>query len=218
MKNAIKALAVILTIVMLASFVSCGNDTPAVTTEAPGKTDAPAGSSSEGGNDKKPADSLDFFKFHTDTYEGVDYIYISGITDEGKEQTELEVPKVYNGKPVCGLEEKCFEGCSKLVKLTVHSDCIEWYANLFPGCTSLTTIVMDYKPYVDGIAAGTIQDGSFIVSTSGDGTGSISGEQSSFQGLDETKLSLIFEDEKTLDYFVGDYTWGFAADIMKVGK
>ena len=59
-----------------------------------------------------------------------------------KHMEEIEIPYLYKFKPVVGIEEKAFSGCSNLKRLTIPSgvETIGDYA--FSGCESLTSITI----------------------------------------------------------------------------
>ena len=59
-----------------------------------------------------------------------------------KHMEEIEIPYLYKFKPIVGIEEKAFSGCSNLKRITIPSgvETIGDYA--FEGCESLTSITV----------------------------------------------------------------------------
>ena len=62
--------------------------------------------------------------------------------EDVKHMEEIEIPYLYKFKPVVGIEEKAFSGCSNLKQITIPSgvETIGDYA--FEGCESLESITI----------------------------------------------------------------------------
>ena len=223
MKNTkpfIKILALILATLMTFSIlVSCGGNGDGTDSDADSVAGSNAAPSSGTDTDdgSKPAESEtsaadlkpeEIFTFKIETFEGVDYAYIAGVTDAGKELTSIDVPLKYGNIDIVGFNKNCFKDCKKLETLTVHSNIMEWDAALFVGCDKLTRIVMDYADLVSAIAADPSVAEDLFAATSF--TSSIYGENSIIEGM--PNIRFIFTDQNTYDFFSTDYTWGVYAE------
>ena len=68
---------------------------------------------------------------------------IVGVTDEGKQATELEIPWSYEGTKVLAIEGYAFEGCDKLETIRIQENLQRIYQHGFDGCPRLTSIYID---------------------------------------------------------------------------
>ena len=215
----ISLLPAVLTIagLLCASLVSCTGDKPEQTAEA---TDSSAVSAevTEGGNvtSVSEAAKAEYFEIKTENFDGVDYTYLSGVTEEGKKQTVLEVPYVIDGKAICGISAGAFENCTLLESVTVHSNVEEWGGNIFKGCTALKTIKMDYAKYVKEAKEDPSKAEYFTAASAYDGTET--GDNSIVCGLDKNKVRFVFPDQATYDFFATDYTWAIYTNLFTIDK
>ena len=201
MKNCVKLiLSALLCFILLCSCNNAGNS-PTDGSDAPDNTQT--GQSGTLSDEEKAK----FFTFETEEYDGVKYVYISGVTEEGKKQTVLDVPEKYGDDTVYGFYEGCFEGCTALTDVYVHSNILEWQKNLFPGCTSLKYIHMDYSDFVKNASEETKENFTGAVAFDG----SVYGEGSIVSGM--KNVNFVFGDSDTYNYFYTDYNWAAYADI-----
>ncbi|MCQ2428487.1 MAG: hypothetical protein MJ137_08885 [Clostridia bacterium] len=188
MKKSIRILALIMTLVTLSAFAACGSEGNKVPEEKPQYT----------------AEEIEaFFTYSSETFEGREYLYISGVTDEAKKLTALIVPVSHDGKQVYGLQTGCFAGCADLKTIYVGSNIVEWQGNLFSGCKSLKKIYMDYADFVDEAAKDPAKGDAFTCAKSSDG--SVYGKGSILEGLSGTKF--VFTDAAVFDFFDVNYSW-----------
>ncbi|MBQ8641476.1 MAG: hypothetical protein IJ480_04600 [Clostridia bacterium] len=70
---------------------------------------------------------------------------LTGITDSGKEQTELTLPSSYNGKPVTTMAENALEGCENLKTVVIPRETALTliYDGAFAGAPKLERINME---------------------------------------------------------------------------
>lgn len=188
MKKYVKILALILAAVSLFSMAACGSEGNKAPEEKPQYT----------------AEEIEaFFTYSAETFEGKEYVYITGVTDEAKKLTALIVPVSHGGLQVYGFRTGCFEGCSELKTLYVGSNIVEWQGNLFPGCKSLKKIYMEYGAFVDEAAKNPEKGDAFTCAKSSDG--SVYGKGSILEGLSGTKF--VFTDAAVFDFFDVNYSW-----------
>ena len=68
---------------------------------------------------------------------------ISGVTEEGKKLSELEVPWLIDGKKVFAIAENAFEGCDALRVIYIQSNISRIMQSAFDGAPRLTEIHID---------------------------------------------------------------------------
>ncbi|MCD8295366.1 MAG: leucine-rich repeat domain-containing protein [Clostridia bacterium] len=91
-------------------------------------TDAPV---TEGDNT-----DADFF-----IYEAIDGGYtITGVTDEGAQQSRLTIPVSYNGLAVTDYDAEAFNNLTSLESITIQTNITYLYNSSFSGCSSLKEI------------------------------------------------------------------------------
>ncbi len=201
----INLLALILALVCLMTccFTSCAGD----------KTDDTA---AQGGEENAVPNDPANFVFKEEEFEGVKYCSLDGVTESGKKLKTLEVPETYNGLTVLALNSECFSGCDKLETVIIHSSVREFYSNLFPGCTALRNIKLDFEQLYKEIQADSTVADTMTCSTAPDGT--VSGSNSFLEGLDESKIKLVFTNADAYDFFSAEYTWGLFSSVMTLEK
>ncbi|MCQ2353607.1 MAG: hypothetical protein MJ102_00720 [Clostridia bacterium] len=214
---------ILVSVIFLAAFTACdnsGNNTDGTTVADTDNTDAAqsgeniSSDSSSSGNDTSGNENIELFTFNIETFNGVNYAYVSGVTDAGKAMTSLEIPEKYGDAEVCGLDKNCFKECDKLETLTVHSNVLEWGPALFTGCNKLNRVIMDYGKLVSAIAADPTIAEDFSAATAFNNT--VYGENSIVENAPSVRF--IFKDQKTYDFFLVDYTWSVYADLFEIEK
>ena len=70
---------------------------------------------------------------------------ISGLTDTGREQSELTVPSAYEGQPVVGIAEDALSGAALLEQLRIPESIEGLPDNLFRECTALTQLILEHR-------------------------------------------------------------------------
>lgn len=148
-----------------------------------------------------------YFTFETEVWDGENYVWITGVTSEGKKLSKLDLPEKLGEDSIYGLKEKCFEGCTALTEITVHSNVREWQKDLFTGCTSLKKVYMDYADFVAG--ASDTEKENFMCSTPNGPD--VYGDGSILSGAKSAKL--VFTDAAAYDYFCTDYNWASYASV-----
>jgi len=151
-----------------------------------------------------------FFTYSVETFEGKEYVYITGVTDEAKKLTVLEVPAKYDGKDVYGFASGCFAGCENMKTLYVHSNIREWQGKLFEGCKSLKKIYMDYTDFVAAAKTDTALGDAFTCASSSDGD--VYGKGSILEGLKGVKF--VFTDADVYDFFDVNYSWAAYSSVF----
>lgn len=154
----------------------------------------------------------EIFVYTTEVYDGVEYVYISGVTEAGKKLAAIDVPEKYGDSPIVGLDKGCFDGCDRLETLTVHSNITEWGAALFTGCTKLREVRMDYAGFVNSVALDPDAAETMMAATAYDGT--LYGANSIVEGCPDVRF--VFDDADVLAYFDTDYTWGVYSQLFTV--
>lgn len=108
-------------------------DTEEAVEETPAPTPTPA--------PEKPGSSRDEAYFTYEVYnEG---LLITGVTDEGKAQSELEVPWLIDGQKVIAIGEFAFEGCDNLRDIYIQSNISRVMQDAFDGAPRLNAIHID---------------------------------------------------------------------------
>ncbi len=211
-------IALLTALSVLTVLSSCTGGGSETTTASSDSTAAPADSTGAQGETTtlSEAAKAEYFEIETENFDGVEYTYLSGITEEGRKQTFLEVPYEIDGKSICGISELAFENCTALESVLVHSNVEEWGGNIFKGCTALTTIKMDYAEYVLAAKEDPSKAEYFTAATAYDGT--VTGDNSIVCGLDKNKVRFVFPDQTTYDFFATDYTWAIYSSLFTIDK
>ena len=102
------------------------------TVETPEMPELSQSGDSEAGNSE-------LFTFNT-TDQGIE---ITGLTQKGTEQTEIEVPAAIDGKTVVAISEGAFSANTALTKITVNHGIAYIADGAFDGCTSLKELVVN---------------------------------------------------------------------------
>ena len=102
---------------------------PAEPSATPVPTPEPVGSSKDAG----------FFLYESFS-EG---LMVNGVTDEGKKQSELEVPWLIDGQRVVAIGQDCFSGCDELRKIYIQSNVSRIMQGAFDNAPRLTEIHID---------------------------------------------------------------------------
>jgi hypothetical protein len=209
---------------MTAMFASCTGDPTGVesgTADATGQETGSGASSGEQSGSQAgtraaegPEADPSFFEIKTEVYDGVEYTYLSGVTEKGRQQKALEVPHEIDGKKIVGISYEAFKDCTVLETVLVHSNVEEWGGNIFVGCKALRTIRMDYADYVKAAREDPLVAEYFSAASAYDGTET--GDNSIVCGLDRTKVRFVFPDQATYDFFATDYTWAIYAGLFTI--
>ncbi len=215
MKKTNKILAVILSIVFIAVvFVSCDSTGSDATTPVANTSAAiPGGVTSSDTSDDTVPEIREIFTYVTETFNGVDYIYINGVTEYGKTLKSIDVPAKCGESDIVGFDVGAFDGCSVLETLTVHSNITEWNSKLFTGCDKLTKIYMDYSDFVAAVKIDADLAEDFMAATAFDG--SVYGVNSIVEGAN-TNIRFIFDSQEVYSFFDTDYTWGVYSELFIV--
>ena len=108
-----------------------GTETEVTPTPAPTDTPAP----------EIEGSSRDAAFFSYEAYnEG---LMISGVTEEGKEQSELEVPWRIDGQKVVAIGQNAFQGCDNLRSIYIQSNITRLMQDCFDGAPRLSDIHID---------------------------------------------------------------------------
>ena len=70
-------------------------------------------------------------------------LLVTGLTDEGKQQTELEVPWLINGEKVIAIDSNTFDGCDSLRTIYIQSNIGRIMQGAFDGAPRLREIHID---------------------------------------------------------------------------
>jgi hypothetical protein len=70
-------------------------------------------------------------------------LMLTGVTEEGKAQTSLEVPWLIDGQKVIAIGQNTFDGCDNLKSIYIQSNITRIMQNAFDGCARLTEIHID---------------------------------------------------------------------------
>ncbi len=92
-------------------------------------------------------ENAEFFVFSPITGEGEEIIgyEVSGLTDQGRGQSQLTLPASYQGKSVVGLAANALDGAEALVELTLPEN-IEYLPDgVFAACTRLERLILHHK-------------------------------------------------------------------------
>ena len=210
-KIRILALLTVLALVVV-SLISCGSENTPSDNSTPASTAAEA----PGTEPATPADQAEYFVFESETFDGVTYYKVTGISDLGKQQKVLEVPKQYENLNVAVIEKQAFAGCTALEEVTFHSTVREIYENVFPDSKNLKTIRLDFSDLAKELTETPEASDSLEVALASDG--SATGTNSFVQGLDEDKVKMVFTDKAAYDVFSIDYKWAHFAGMMQVAQ
>lgn len=214
MKITTKILSILLSVIFIAvAFVGCDNSNTDGTTPASTSTAIPGGDTSAEAPEDTLPENTEIFTYVTETYNGVDYIYINGVTEYGKTLKNIDVPAKNADGDIVGFDIGAFDGCSVLETLTVHSNITEWNSKLFTGCDKLTKIYMDYADFVAAVKIDKDVAEDFMAATAFDG--SVYGTNSIVEGAN-TNIRFIFSSQDVYSYFDTDYTWGVYSELFIV--
>jgi len=96
---------------------------------------------------KKPADTpavdpsaVDPYEKYFICVEAGGSMTITGVTEDAKNMSVLEIPKTADGKPVIILAKGALAGCSNLTSLTIYDNLTLIEDGAFEGCTSLQSL------------------------------------------------------------------------------
>jgi hypothetical protein len=186
-----KLISIISLLTLCASLLACGGagggTTPAGTTTAP----APGGAG-------------EYFVFEEleDIGTGEIYYAVVGLTDAGKQQTELTVPATHNGKTVEEISSEAFKGATRLEKLTVNDNIICIGDGIFDGASAMRELVVNGA--ADDILISTVNDELPILEQ-----GLLKGAPASIR---------IYVPAAELDSFSQNYFWGnYGAFLEAIG-
>lgn len=70
-------------------------------------------------------------------------LYLTGVREDRRDNTELTLPKTYGGKTVSAIAGGCFKGCVNLGKLTIPNNYRMFDSGIFEGCASLKDIYLE---------------------------------------------------------------------------
>ena len=70
-------------------------------------------------------------------------LMITGVTDEGKELSTLEIPWLIDGQKVVAIGQYAFEGCANLTALYIQPNIVRIMQSAFDGAPRLTEIHID---------------------------------------------------------------------------
>ena len=82
--------------------------------------------------------SRDAGYFLTEPYS--DGLMITGVTEDGRKQTELEIPWLVNGEKVIAIGSLAFDGCEDLRSIVIQENIGRIMQNAFDGCPKLREI------------------------------------------------------------------------------
>lgn len=209
----LRTVAILLALTLvLGIFAACGNENTPSGGTTPISTTAEAADTTPA----EPADKAEYFVFESETFDGVTYYKVTAVSDAGKQQKILEVPKQYEGLNVAVIEKNAFAGCTALEEVTFHSTVREIYADVFPDSKNLKKIHLDFADLAKELTETPEASDSLEVALASDG--SATGANSFVQGLDETKVKMVFSDQSAYDVFSIDYKWAHFANMMTVEK
>ncbi|MBE6611890.1 MAG: hypothetical protein E7632_05315 [Ruminococcaceae bacterium] len=169
---------------LAADILRMKGDTRAVSLFAP---DAPKRPADYFGTDA-PEDTTGYFVYE----ENGDALTLIGITDDGKKQTELTLPALYQGKPVTTVAAGALDGCTRLKTVIVpeYTALTLIYNGAFGGVSTLREIRMETS--CEGI---TVSDGL----------------------MDGTPASCVITVERAYyGDFAGDYFWAGHMNRVKM--
>lgn len=87
-------------------------------------------------------------------YEGSGEKMVIGYTGN---PVHVEIPEVYEGEPVKGIDERVFQNCQSLVSITIPKELYAIGYEAFAGCSNLTYVIFD-KEGVHNFSGGTFKD------------------------------------------------------------
>jgi len=205
---------VIALVTVLATLCSCGESS---TTNPPEAKTSDAAQTTGAAQDETPADLATYYNLEKDSYDGVDYYILKSVTEEGKKQKKLEVPKSVDGLEIKIIDPKAFEGCTLLEEVVFHSTVLELCKNLFPGCEKLKKIYLDFGELVqkDKAEEGYIANNTDVALAS---DGSVDGKNSFIEGVDTDNITLVFTDSEAYDLYRVEYRWGVFSGLMSLEK
>ncbi|MBO7516746.1 MAG: leucine-rich repeat protein, partial [Spirochaetia bacterium] len=70
------------------------------------------------------------------------YLHITGLTQRGKQLTELKITETIDGLSVTSIKDRAFRACTNVRKVTVAGSVRSIGNEAFAGCSSLETLVM----------------------------------------------------------------------------
>ncbi len=104
-------------------------------------------------------DDSDSSYFTWETGDGGSSIILTGLTEEGMQRKELIVPTHIDGMYVSEISESCFAGNTVVETVTVQKNISSLPDEMFSGCSSLKTVILQDMAPADCLVGRNLLDG-----------------------------------------------------------